>query len=362
MYEIQLHPADIRRQVRYYFLSRRAFYWLAGVSAGLAVVVLAGVVMAPFALRTLLQRGEVRALRQQHQLQLNVLEQRTAALTRTERGLESARNRERQMGLILGLPAAAGGPAGAAGELPLQATVPAAADALRRGLELDTASRTLLDRAGELAAFARSQPELTAGVPSICPVPVGSFVLTSPFGERLSPFTNAADFHAGIDLAAREGTPVVAAGGGRVAFAGSFPLRRHTRWWRYGNVVVLSHHGGYLTVYGHLRGQHRLEHLAAPPLRGAGRARGPGRGRAGRPPDLHSQLPVEGARGAALARARRAGGGFRPAAGPRRPQVICPRLHSFRQCGGSATLRPATGGEVRDHDRRQHGQANGTVR
>ena len=252
MYEIQLHPADIRRQVRYYFLSRRAFYWLAGVSAGLAVVVLAGVVMAPFALRTLLQRGEVRALRQQHQLQLNVLEQRTAALTRTERGLESARNRERQMGLILGLPAAAGGPAGAAGELPLQATVPAAADALRRGLELDVASRTLLDRAGELAAFARSQPELTAGVPSICPVPVGSFVLTSPFGERLSPFTNAADFHAGIDLAAREGTPVVAAGGGRVAFAGSFPLRRHTRWWRYGNVVVLSHHGGYLTVYGHL--------------------------------------------------------------------------------------------------------------
>jgi len=252
MYEIQLHPADIRRQVRYYFLSRRAFHWLAGVSAGLALIVLAGVVMAPFALRTLLQRGEVRALRQQHQLQLNVLEQRTAALTRTERGLESARNRERQMGLILGLPAAAGGPAGAAGELPLQATVPAAADALRRGLELDVASRTLLDRAGELAAFARSQPELTAGVPSICPVPVGSFVLTSPFGERLSPFTNAADFHAGIDLAAREGTPVVAAGGGRVAFAGSFPLRRHTRWWRYGNVVVLSHHGGYLTVYGHL--------------------------------------------------------------------------------------------------------------
>jgi murein DD-endopeptidase MepM/ murein hydrolase activator NlpD len=252
MYEIQLHPANIRRQVRYYFLSRRAFHWLAGALSGLALIVLAGIVLAPFALRTLLQRGELRALRQQHELQLNVLQQRTAALTRSERGLDSARTRARQMGLILGLPQAAGEPAVAAGELPFPVTAPVAADALRRGLELDAAARGLLEGVGELAAFARSQPELTAGVPSICPVPIGSFVLTSPFGERLSPFTNAADFHAGIDLAAREGTPVMATGGGRVAFAGSFPLRRHTRWWRFGKVVVLSHHGGYVTVYGHL--------------------------------------------------------------------------------------------------------------
>ncbi len=35
MYEIQFHPADIRKQVRYYFLSRRGFRWLVS-AAGVA--------------------------------------------------------------------------------------------------------------------------------------------------------------------------------------------------------------------------------------------------------------------------------------------------------------------------------------
>jgi murein DD-endopeptidase MepM/ murein hydrolase activator NlpD len=251
MYEIQLHPANIRKQVRYYFLSRRAFHWLLGALVPLALVMLAGVVLLPFSLRTLLLSDELRGLRQQNRLQLNVLAKRTAALTRVEHEVEAARTRQRQMSLILGAPQSSSMPEGVIGAGP-EPGFAQAAQALRRGLALDAASRQLVTLSGELARFAAANRELTASVPSICPIPIGSFVLTSPFGDRLSPFTNAADFHAGIDLAAREGTPVVAAGGGRVAFAGSFPLRRHTRWWRYGKMVVLSHHGGYLTVYGHL--------------------------------------------------------------------------------------------------------------
>ena len=98
----------------------------------------------------------------------------------------------------------------------------------------------------------RNHLRLTAAVPSVCPIPVGSFVLTSPYGNRVSPFTNKVDFHSGVDLAAREGTPVLSAGGGRVVFAGRFPLRRNVRWWRYGNVVVISHDGRYLSIYAHL--------------------------------------------------------------------------------------------------------------
>ena len=253
MYEIQLHLADIRKQVRYYFLSRRAFHWLVGALVALALMVLGGVVLAPFGLRALLLSGELRGLRQQHDLQLEVLGQRAAALTRAERALDAARAREQQMRLILGAPQHPTdlGAAAVGGELEI--TIPEAAEALHRGLELDAASRALLTQAAELASFARARADLAAGVPSICPVSVGSFVLTSPFGDRLSPFTNAVDFHAGIDLAAHEGTSVVASGGGRVVFAGRFPLRRHIRWWRYGNVVVLSHTGGYLTVYAHLQ-------------------------------------------------------------------------------------------------------------
>lgn len=53
-----------------------------------------------------------------------------------------------------------------------------------------------------------------------------------------------ADWHPGIDLAASEGTPVMAANSGRVIFAG---------WstWGYGYAVVLSH-GPFTTLYGHL--------------------------------------------------------------------------------------------------------------
>jgi len=252
MYEIQLHPADIRKQVRYYFLSRRAFYWLIGAGGVVALLVLAGVVLAPLGLQALLLSGELRSLRQQNQLQLEILDQRVAAVARTERTVEAARTRQQQMSLILGAPQESTGLGGYPGAPELEISVPEAAEAYERAVLVDSESKALLTLADELATFARAHEELAAAVPSICPVPVGSFVLTSPFGERVSPFTNASDFHAGIDLAAREGTPVVATGGGRVVFAGRFPLRRNVRWWRYGNVVVLTHQGGYLTIYAHL--------------------------------------------------------------------------------------------------------------
>jgi murein DD-endopeptidase MepM/ murein hydrolase activator NlpD len=127
-----------------------------------------------------------------------------------------------------------------------------AREAFEHALKLHTDTKALLALADELASFARAHAELTEAVPSICPIPVGSFVLTSPFGDRISPFTNRVDFHSGVDLAAREGTPILATGSGRVVFAGRFPLSRNVRWWRYGNVVVLTHDGRYLTIYAHL--------------------------------------------------------------------------------------------------------------
>ena len=49
--------------------------------------------------------------------------------------------------------------------------------------------------------------------------------------------------HEGVDIAAPAGTPIYAADDGAVIFVG----RLHG----YGNVVILQHSGGYVTVYGH---------------------------------------------------------------------------------------------------------------
>jgi murein DD-endopeptidase MepM/ murein hydrolase activator NlpD len=252
MYEIQIHPANIRKQVRYHFLSRRAFRWTTALAALVALLLLAGIVLAPLGIHAMLLSGELRVLRQQNRLQMEILGQRTSALDRLQHQVDAARTRQQQMSLILGAPLTSQGLGGFPEDSEIEVTVPAASAALEHSLNLQTQTKALLALADELTSFAQAHDELTATVPSICPISVGSFVLTSPFGDRISPFTNNVDFHSGVDLAAREGTPVLASGGGRVVFAGRFPLSRNVRWWRYGNVVVISHDGRYLTIYAHL--------------------------------------------------------------------------------------------------------------
>jgi murein DD-endopeptidase MepM/ murein hydrolase activator NlpD len=70
-------------------------------------------------------------------------------------------------------------------------------------------------------------------------------VITSPFGWRRDPFTGVRTFHNGVDLANYAGTPVHASMAGRVVDMGFNS--------GYGNYVVLSHEGGFQTLYGHLR-------------------------------------------------------------------------------------------------------------
>ncbi|MDR2110588.1 MAG: M23 family metallopeptidase [Spirochaetaceae bacterium] len=73
--------------------------------------------------------------------------------------------------------------------------------------------------------------------------PVRGYI-TSPYGYRISPFTGARQFHSGIDIGAPHGTPVKAAMSGRVSAAGYDNT--------FGNYVVITHHSGYRTLYGHM--------------------------------------------------------------------------------------------------------------
>lgn len=253
MYEIQFHPADIRKPVRYFFLRRARARWIIALCICLALVLVAGIVLAPLGIQSLLQSSKLRRLIHVNTLHMEVLGQRAGALNLLQQRVDGSRSRQNQISLILGTPQHEGQLGDTPAPLGFQVSVPQANTALAQAARMATESQVLLTLADEVRTFADEHQETIRTVPSICPLPIGSFVLTSPFGERVSPFTSTRDFHTGLDLAAREGTAVAASGDARVVFAGRFPLSRNIRWWRYGNVVVLRHGEGFLTIYAHLQ-------------------------------------------------------------------------------------------------------------
>lgn len=67
--------------------------------------------------------------------------------------------------------------------------------------------------------------------------------ITSGYGSRRDPINGVSSFHQGLDIAAPKGTAVYAAADGTVIFSGY----RNS----YGNVVMINHGGGIVTVYAH---------------------------------------------------------------------------------------------------------------
>jgi murein DD-endopeptidase MepM/ murein hydrolase activator NlpD len=74
-------------------------------------------------------------------------------------------------------------------------------------------------------------------------MPVNAPFNASGFGMRIDPFTGMQAMHEGIDFLADIGSPIVAAAGGVVIFAGSHP--------QYGNVVDIDHGNDLVTRYAH---------------------------------------------------------------------------------------------------------------
>lgn len=70
--------------------------------------------------------------------------------------------------------------------------------------------------------------------------------LSSNYGWRNSPFNaGSRTFHGGIDMAVSQGTPIYAALDGTVTAVGYNAT--------YGNYVIITHHSGYKTLYGHMK-------------------------------------------------------------------------------------------------------------
>jgi len=81
-------------------------------------------------------------------------------------------------------------------------------------------------------------------IPAIQPIEASSLTSFGSYGMRLHPIFKVWKMHYGIDLCCKHGTPVYAAGDGKVVKAA----------WGdgYGNQVTLDHQFGYGTIYAHL--------------------------------------------------------------------------------------------------------------
>jgi murein DD-endopeptidase MepM/ murein hydrolase activator NlpD len=103
-------------------------------------------------------------------------------------------------------------------------------------------------------------------------LPISGRRISSGFGTRIDPFTRRRARHTGIDIPAPRNTPIAAAGGGRVTFAGYRVA--------YGNTVEIDHGNGLKTRYAHAsrllvrRGQIVLPEQAIAIVGSSGRSTG----------------------------------------------------------------------------------------
>jgi len=249
MIEIQVHPSDIRRRVRYFFFDRRrvvfAIIALSIVLAGL----IGSMAAAPTVIRRVYKTNFLKEQRQERAIQRERLRENVMQMSSIERSLEEQRIRVEKLITVYGLDRTLGQggfstPSDRIVDEPLT-------DARRREVSLATAMRRLQEQLDLLIRYEAANQEIVRHTPSILPVPSDQFVLTSPFGNRVSPFTRATDFHKGLDLSAPTGTAIYAAADGVVTFAGRYPLRQSVNWWRFGNVVTIKHAERFLTIYAH---------------------------------------------------------------------------------------------------------------
>jgi len=98
----------------------------------------------------------------------------------------------------------------------------------------------------ELDELLKNKEQLLAHTPAIQPVSNKDLNrVASGFGYRVDPVYKTIKFHAGLDFAAPQGTPIYATADGTVTTAGNTGNG-------YGNHVVINHGYGYETLFGHM--------------------------------------------------------------------------------------------------------------
>jgi len=253
--EFQVHPQDIRKKVRYVFLTRRQVAaWAIAAGAYLVFVALA-VAASPVVISQLIRRQEYRQLEAEQNRQHQVLEGKVTRLENLRSESQDLRLMLDKVFLLYGLSSRVSEGQGGYPFVGVDEEIDPGDDELAYAKTLEASLRERMSVAGfflkEIQAFESSREDIVRLTPSISPLHRADFVLTSPYGNRRNPFTKNRDFHAGIDMAALEGTEIHAPADGVVVFAGRYSLQKSVGWWRYGNLVILRHGDAFLTLFGH---------------------------------------------------------------------------------------------------------------
>ncbi len=108
--------------------------------------------------------------------------------------------------------------------------------------DLDTEISLQAKDMTELSRYLKNQKSMLTSTPSIWPA---RGWISSRFGYRISPFTNKKEFHRGLDICTKMGSPIIASADGIVTSA--------KKDYGYGNIITLNHHHGLKTRYAHLK-------------------------------------------------------------------------------------------------------------
>ena len=253
--EIQIHPGDIRRRVTYFFLSRPQLTGAVLGVVGFVLFLLFNAVAFPRVISDLLGRRQYESLVAER---LRQGERLTELLRRMEEVGTASDELDLKMSRIYLAYGLESDTSVGQGGFPVESReIPPSiySSRIRQGAAMEARIREQLQVLDtflqEVKAFEDAHGEQVERTPSLSPLRGADFVLTSPFGNRRSPFTKKPDFHPGLDMAAQVGAPIYAPADGQVVFAGRFPLRQSVSWWRYGNLVALRHGDRFITLFGH---------------------------------------------------------------------------------------------------------------
>ena len=227
-----------KARFRRFQVSVKAIKWASGITATLALLLVASIVHYA---RIAVEVHELRRLRAENRALLTKTVEYEQNAGKLQVKLEYLQRMVTKLGVMAGLEqtlpdARVGGVGGVPAAESIAPTIEP--QALR---DMDRSLSDLTARSDKLARFYEDQSVLLASTPSIWPV---RGYLSAGFGNRVDPFTGQRDFHAGIDISTPLGTRIHSPADGVVISAGVKGA--------YGNAITIDHGFGIVTQYGHM--------------------------------------------------------------------------------------------------------------